>query len=53
MTESVVAKYPNLGLKLDNFLSVEDVSQAVQYVLNVSDRACPTNIVIRAQHAML
>ena len=53
MTESVVAKYPNLGLKLEDFLNVEDVSQSVQYVLSVSDKACPTNIVIRSQHAML
>lgn len=37
----------------ENFMEVEDIANTVQYVLNVSDKACPTNIVIRTQRAML
>ena len=36
-----------------HMMEPEDIAQAVEFVLDTSYRACPTNIVMRAQHAKL
>jgi len=44
---------PEMNLKAEDAIRVEDLSQSVQYVLSVSDKACPTDIVLRSHHALL
>ena len=41
------------GFNAEDFMSAKDVSRAVQYVLNSSKDACPTDIVIRSQRSTL
>eukprot|EP01084_Bolivina_argentea_P156564 272874_1 len=54
MAEEYAKSHPKLyGLEINKFMNPTDIAQSVQYILNTSAKACPTNLVIRAQYAKI